>query len=88
MRFKVYKSSNGWFYFFNKSWDTLQINTNASLSESWKFCNLPDSGIVEATVSEIMTDTILGMPDSVKVITFQAYNSFGQTVTNSMNSEH
>ncbi len=83
--FKVYKTSNGWFYFFNKSWDTLKINTNASLSDSWKFCNLPDSGFVEATVSEIVTDTILGMADSVKTILFQAYDSTGNVLTHVIN---
>jgi hypothetical protein len=83
--FKVYKSSIGWFCFFNKYWDTLQINTNASLGESWKFCNLPDSGYVEATVSEILTDTILDIPDSVKTILFQAYDSTGNTLAHVIN---
>ncbi|MEI6898621.1 MAG: T9SS type A sorting domain-containing protein [Bacteroidota bacterium] len=71
---KVYAKSNGWFYFFNASGDSIAINTGASLNAAWKFCNLPGNSYIEAKVTSILTDTVLGFPDQVKIITFQAKN--------------
>jgi len=85
--FKVYKTESGWFYFFNKSWDTLRINTNTSLDNSWRFCEIPDTGYIDARITEIQSDTTLGMPDSVKVISFQAFDSLGNSIAYPLNGE-
>lgn len=86
--YKVYKTSGGWFFFFNRSWDTLHINATASLNEHWKFCDLPDSGFIEANVSGVQSDTIFGIEDSVKVIAFQAYDSTGNPISHALNGKH
>jgi len=72
---KIYKTQAGWFYFFNRDGDTVKINSQASLNQSWKFCPLPGNSYVEAKVTSVITDSVLGYPDDVKVITFQAKNS-------------
>ncbi len=75
---KVIKTHDGWFSFFNKMNDTIKLNTQAALNESWRFCSLPDSsavpedGYLQATVTAIMMDSVAGTTDMVKVITLQA----------------
>ncbi|MCX6278103.1 MAG: hypothetical protein NT004_08395 [Bacteroidetes bacterium] len=72
---KILKRQNGWFLFFNTDNDTISINTQAALNETWKFCNLPDNGYIQAKVSNVGNEIVLGLTDQVKTITFQAKNS-------------
>jgi hypothetical protein len=81
----VYKSNNGWFYFFNKDSDTIGINTQATLNEVWKYTTLPAGCYLEAKVTAIQQETIFGQTDQVKVITLQAKQNNGQTIPHSFN---
>ena len=85
---KIYKKADGRVLFFNKINDTIALNTMASLNESWKYCNLSGNGYLEAKVTEIITDSVLGLTDQVKVILFQAKNSAGTNITNIFNQKH
>ena len=79
---KIFKRHDGWFWFFNMLNDTIKINSQAGLLESWKFCSLPDSDFcyLQATVSAIDLDSVAGTVDTVKVISFQAKNAFGSNI--------
>lgn len=83
---KIYKTSGGIYFFFNQDNDTLTIDAAASLNKTWKFCDLQGGAYIMATVDSIISDSILGMPDSVKIIGFQAYNSTGNPIGHLMNS--
>ncbi|MCX6268713.1 MAG: hypothetical protein NTW16_15400 [Bacteroidetes bacterium] len=72
---KIIKKSNGFFCFFNRYQDSIFINTQATLNQTWKFCSLPSNSYIQAQVTSIITDSVLGATDQVKVITFQAKNS-------------
>lgn len=84
---KIYKTHTGWFYLFNRTGDTVKINSQALLNQSWSFCPLPANGYIEATVTSIITDSVLGTPDVVKVITFQAKNAGNNNITHILNQK-
>jgi len=77
---KVYKKNNGWFYFFNKLNDTIFINTQASLNSTWVFFNLSSATFIQATLSSVSLDTVLGVLDSVKTFTLQGKRDNGQNI--------
>lgn len=83
----VIKRPDGIFLFRNYSNDTIWFNTQASLNQTWKFCNLPDGGYIDATVATIGQKTILGQPDEVKQISFQARNAQGVAVPHTVNGK-
>jgi len=72
--------SSGNNYFFNAYGDTLCINTLKLMDESWEFCKAGEDSIIEAYISSIEPDTILGNPDQVKIISFRTRNSSGEIV--------
>jgi hypothetical protein len=82
---RIIKNHAGWFYFFNRSGDTVNINSRASLNQPWKFCNLPAKGLIEASVTSVGPDTVLGLVDQVKTITFQAKDSAGNAIPHILN---
>jgi hypothetical protein len=82
---KIVKTHSGWFYFFNRIGDTIKINTLASFTDSWKFCILSANGYIEAKVTSLENDSVLGIIDPVKVITFQAKDSAGNAVSHVLN---
>lgn len=65
---KVIGKTDGRFCFFNRSNDSIWINTYAKLNESWEFYHSSAGVIITAKVEEIKTDTVLGLIDSVKLI--------------------
>jgi hypothetical protein len=83
---KVYKKLDGWFYFFNRNHDTIKINSQATLNQAWKFCDLPSNQYIEAKVTAIQYDSILGTTDQVKILTFQAKDNLNNNVYNILNN--
>jgi hypothetical protein len=77
--------SNGSNLFFNVSGDTIVVNTLAELNESWTVFNWSDTATLEATVTSITTETVLGTAQSVKTIAFQAYDSSGAEMNHPLN---
>jgi hypothetical protein len=77
---KVWKLHDGWFRFVNVDQDTLYLKTKAVQNDSWKFCNLPGKGYLEATCLSVQPATTLGVPDTIKVISFQSKDSTGSSV--------
>jgi hypothetical protein len=82
--YRIVKKQDGRFWFFNKNDDTITINSQAALDDSWKFCNIP-GGHIQATVTSIIMDTILGNTDLVKVVTLQAKNSSNVNIPHILN---
>jgi hypothetical protein len=84
---KIYKKSDGWFWFFNASGDTLKLMSQAVPGQSWRFCNLAGTDWLQATFSSAVTENILGTSDPVKVFTLQAKNQGGTNITSVFNQK-
>jgi len=84
---KIYKIQTGWFYLFNRNGDTVKINTQATLNQSWRFCPLASNGYLEAKVTSITSDSIFGAPDGVKIITFQAKDAGNNNIAHPLNQK-
>jgi len=84
---RVYKKHDGTFYFLNWNHDTLTIKSQASLNEVWKFCDLPGGSRIDAQITEISQDTVLGLADEIKVITFQAKDVNGINISHFLNQK-
>lgn len=79
---KVIVKPNGWNYFFNKTLDTIKINTNAAIGESWNMYELSSSLYVKATVTGISQQDVFGSQDSIKWFEVAVYNGQGSLVNN------
>ncbi|MEI6433453.1 MAG: T9SS type A sorting domain-containing protein [Bacteroidota bacterium] len=84
---KIYKTQTGWFYLFNRNDDTVKINSQATLNQSWRFCTLPANGYLEARVTSVISDSVLGAPDAVKIITFQAKDAGNNNIAHPLNQK-
>lgn len=85
---KTYCSNTGFYYFFNRYQDSIKLNTNAGLNQSWKFMQLTSNSWLYATVTQVMLDSVLGNLDSIKDISFQAKNNVGQNISHIMNGRN
>jgi hypothetical protein len=81
----ILKKANGWFYFFNAGHDSVRINTQAPVNGTWKFADLPEKGYIQAKVTAMANDTVLGVTDMVKTISFQAKDSNDLNVAHVLN---
>lgn len=70
----VHKSPGGIYTINNFYGDTVIINSNANLGDSWQFYNDSSSRYYIATITRTDTMTVLGALDSIKVIKVQAYS--------------
>ncbi|NVO20527.1 MAG: hypothetical protein HXX13_12570 [Bacteroidetes bacterium] len=61
---------NDWFY--NAVNDSMRISTRALPCEFWIFGNISDTSFITATVSRIEVETVFGISDSTKIISFKA----------------
>jgi len=84
---KIYKKSNGWFYFFNENNDSIKINSQAGLNEVWRFCALTGSNYVQAKVTSVITVPVLETTDQVKVITLQAKDGSNNNMAHILNGK-
>ena len=84
---KIFRKHDGWFLFFNRKNDTIRVNSLAALNESWKYCSLPGNGYLQATVTGIITDSVLGTTDQVKVISFQAKDVSNNNIASIFNQK-
>lgn len=81
---KVILKNNGMNLFFNQYFDTIFIKTTASLNENW-IAYRSQTLIVRATVQSKTYQEFLGVLDSVKTISFQAFDLNMNLVNNSVN---
>lgn len=81
------RSSNGFDKFFNHAGDTIFFKNNSTINDSWIFLNLSAGEKIVATMQSINTEMILGVTDSVKIISLQATDSSGNTIPNIFNGK-
>lgn len=83
--YKVILTHDGWYYFFNRNNDTIRIKSDAVTGQTWRFCDLAGGGYVMASVGNAVSEDVLGQPDSVKSISFQAKNAEGKNISHPLN---
>jgi hypothetical protein len=71
---KIIITNDGVNLFFNQEMDTIFIDTQAGLGDSFTFYKYPDGTTVEATVSEISEELIFDILDSVKTYVLTSDN--------------
>jgi hypothetical protein len=84
---KICKKNNGWFYFYNRYNDSIRINSQAALNETWRFCDLDNGSYVQAMVTGIATENFLGISEPVKRITLQAKNGQHNNIQHILNQK-
>ena len=80
MGIKTVLKNNGTDIFFNRFHDSIFIETQANLNDSWIFYKDANRSF-EATISNISEEVFLGITDSVKTITIQAKDSLGNIIS-------
>ena len=73
--------------FTNEDGETITIETQSSPGSSWVFYTWPSGDFLEATVTTLDTLTLLGISDSVKVISLQTKNSGGTPISGYYNNK-
>jgi hypothetical protein len=81
---KILMRANGESIFYNINNEPVTIKTRANLNETWN-CYTTASLSFRATVSSIEMGEILGLPDSLKTLSFQALNADGQNIAHPVN---
>lgn len=82
---KIIIKNDGYNCFINRENDTVKINTLAQLNESWIAYQTSDAFVVMAKVINYDTMTFLGQTDSVKTISFCAYNQEMDSISHKVN---
>jgi len=83
----AYSDSAGNYYFNTIADIQVMIKSRAALGQSWiLFQNNSGSLVFEAQVDSVIAGNVLGLSDSVKVISIQAYNGSGQPIDNGYNN--
>ncbi len=67
--------------FFNQFSDTIVIQTAAGIGTVWTMYRYANGDYIEATVAQIIDQTILNTADSLKIINLQAKTASGQLIT-------
>lgn len=76
---------NGVEVFQNKLEEPIEIKTQAILQETWPMFLLPDNAFLEARVTNISYQEVLGQMDSVKTISIQAKDVNGENLDHTIN---
>lgn len=74
-------------FFFNSKGDAIRICTDKHAGDSWICCRINDTTRLYAFINEETVDSILGNPDSVKYMTFEARHINGQVVSHPLNGK-
>ncbi|MEI7723779.1 MAG: T9SS type A sorting domain-containing protein [Bacteroidota bacterium] len=86
---KVYRQTSSWmFYFFNKNKDTIYIYAKAQLDDKWRFAKLTSGTYLEARVSSIGPDSVMGVIDDVMRIELQARRNDGLAISSPWNGKY
>lgn len=73
--------------FFNRDGDTIYLSNNSSLNDSWIMLKMDDGNTIMATVQSIAAEFVLGVQDSIKVISLQAKDNLGNNLSNQFNNK-
>ncbi len=81
---KLIRKGSGEELLFNQSGDTIILFPRAGTGQTWTIYRYANGNYIEATVSQIQSQTILGVTDSLKIINLQAKNATGNILTNNL----
>lgn len=84
---KIISRGDGLFLFFNHHNDTILINTQAGLNNFWTLIKLAGQNYLEGKITALLYDSVLGIMDSVKVISLQAKDSNGENISHPFNGK-
>jgi len=86
---RIYRQSSTWmFYFFNKNLDTIYIYSKAQLDETWRFAKLTSGTYLEARVTSIGPDSVMGVLDDMMRIELQAKRNDGLPISSPWNGKY
>jgi len=72
---KIIQESSGNDYFLNINSDSICIQTQANLNDTWHLFELSGGDYIQAKVISIANENFIGLTDSVKTLSLQAKNS-------------
>ena len=73
-------------FFFNSAGDGVRISTLSHLDQPWICCRINDTTHLYASVTSEAIEPVLGVDDSVKIISFQAKRINGELVAHPLNN--
>lgn len=76
---EIVESNNGFTYLFNEAGDTIAVNQNANVGQSWVLYRFSNGAEIRATVNAVSVMTVASLTDSVKEILLEAFDSLGQS---------
>jgi hypothetical protein len=86
---KIYRQSSSWmFYFFNKNKDTIYIYAKAQVDDAWRFTKLTSGTYLEARVTSMGPDSVMGVIDDVMRIELQAKRNDGLAISSPWNGKY
>lgn len=86
--YKTIRKVNEDYLFFNKTNDTILIKAGAQVGASWIYYKFSSGNYLKATVtSKIFSATYNGLNDTVKIISFQCYNSSNNPIYHYYNTK-
>lgn len=84
---RILKQVNNEIILFNRFSDSIKIQPSAALNETWAFFQLTGGDYIQAKVTSIGLTTVMGVQDSLKVITLQARDSTHQNIPHHLNGQ-
>ena len=76
---------NGWTFFVTESDDTIKINQTAQINDTWVALSLSTDSIIWANVTSNSNQSVLGLNDNVKVISFVMKDENNATIPHHIN---
>lgn len=74
-------------FFFNSSGDGIRFSTLMPTNQPWICCRITDTTRLDAMVASTGIETVLGVADSVKYISFQAKRITGELISHPINNQ-
>jgi hypothetical protein len=85
---KVIVKPDGDNIFYNKNDSSITLKTLNNPGEYWTCFHFANGNYIRANVTELQEMEFLGLTDTVKKITFQAYDAGGATINHSINEKY
>lgn len=87
MGIQIVQQSNGDETYFTLNLDSIHIKCGATLNQNWHLYDFANGDYFEATVTALNVQSVLGNPDSCKVITLQKKDALGNNLSDIWNNK-
>ncbi len=84
---KIRQQPSGTWTFHNQSEATITLHTIISVGDSWTAYSFENGDYIEATLSDIVEASVLGNPDSIKVLSLQVKDLTGANIAHDFNGK-